>query len=342
MLVVMAAGLAFWVTRPRQAASLPLPNEWAVAPRAIFTVDERRVYRQLRDAFPQHIVLAKLPLIRLCQPVDIKEMRYWFELLGGIHVSYAVCSPQGRVLLTIDLDGERSASRRTLQIKQGVLSACRIRNLRCTIEHLPGIAELQRLLQPAGTPVANAEPPAQAVPPPVHAHAPASPVAAPALAQMPLPAASRPATPTAAAVTTPSFFNEPAPLPLTPAAPETAAALNNPTSSPAWSRSSEAPHRRPDLATAEQPPRFTADVNAADAKRRKERKPLWQDSGLFQDSFFGIDNLRDAAPPSSFGSLLTDAARGRNATSVPPISADPSQGVLESERAKLQKQQGKL
>ena len=33
-----------------------------MAPRAIFSVDERRAYRHLRDAFPGHIVLAKLPL----------------------------------------------------------------------------------------------------------------------------------------------------------------------------------------------------------------------------------------------------------------------------------------
>ncbi len=157
VLVVIAAGLAFWATRPRQSSSLPLPNEWAVAPRAIFSVDERRAYRHLRDAFPGHIVLAKLPLIRLCQPVDPKEMRYWFELLGSVHVSYAICTPQGRVLAAIDLDGERPASRRTQQIKQGVLSTCRIRHLRCTIEHLPSAQELQRLLPPASPTMGSAE-----------------------------------------------------------------------------------------------------------------------------------------------------------------------------------------
>ncbi len=88
------------------------------------------------------------------------------------------------------------------------------------------------------------------------------------------------------------------------------------------------------------PTASSAPNKPADSKLRKERKALWQDSGLFQDSFFGIDNLRDAGPPSNFGSLLAESARGRSATPNPQISADPSQGMLESERAKL-KQQGK-
>ena len=43
------------------------------------------------------------------------------ELLGATHVTFAVCSANGRVLAAIDLDTERGSSRRTLQIKQSVL-----------------------------------------------------------------------------------------------------------------------------------------------------------------------------------------------------------------------------
>ena len=67
------------------------------------------------------------------------------------------------------------------------------------------------------------------------------------------------------------------------------------------------------------------DIKAADSsKRRKERKALWQDSGLFQDSFFGIDNLRDAGPGSGFGSLRGE--RNSRSRSGPD-------SVLESARA---------
>ena len=161
VLVVAAAAMATWVTRARPADHTPLPAQWAVGPRTVFTVDERRAYRQLREAFPQHVVLAKLPLVRFCQPADADEMHYWFELLGSIHVSFAVCTTQGRVLAAVDLEGDRPPSRRSLQIKQNVLGACRIRYLRCAIDQLPSVAELQTLLPPAsGAPAPDAAPPA--------------------------------------------------------------------------------------------------------------------------------------------------------------------------------------
>lgn len=146
-LVVLLAVL--WMSRrPRQdsAQPKPLPTEWSLAPRPVFSTDERRIYRQLREALPHHIVLSKLPLVRFCQPNDPNEVRYWYELLGSIHVTFAICSANGRVLAAIDLDTDRGNSRRILQIKQSVLGACRVRYLRCPVDNLPSIAELQLLV----------------------------------------------------------------------------------------------------------------------------------------------------------------------------------------------------
>ena len=156
LLAVLAAALAawaMWLFRPRQAAApAPLPTEWALSARPVFSTDERRVYRLLREALPHHIVLAKLPLVRFCQPVDPNEVRYWYDLLGSNHVAFAVCSANGRVLAAVDLDTDRGNSRRIMQIKQSVLTACRVRYLRCPPDRLPTIAELQLLVpQSAGT-----------------------------------------------------------------------------------------------------------------------------------------------------------------------------------------------
>jgi hypothetical protein len=136
-----------WPQRSNQPK--PLPSEWALAPRPVFSTDERRVYRQLREALPHHILLSKLPLVRFCQPSDPNDVRYWYELLGSIHVTFAICSANGRVLAAIDLDTDRGNSRRVLQIKQSVLGACRVRYLRCPVENLPSIAELQLLVPQA-------------------------------------------------------------------------------------------------------------------------------------------------------------------------------------------------
>jgi len=132
--------------RQRRAEPPPLPDDWSLTARPVFSSDERRVYRQLREALPHHIVLSKLPLVRFCQPTDPQQVRYWYELLGATHVGFAICSANGRVLAAIDIDTERGNSRRALQIKQKVLAACRVRYLRCPVDHLPSVPELQLLV----------------------------------------------------------------------------------------------------------------------------------------------------------------------------------------------------
>ncbi|MFT3666644.1 DUF2726 domain-containing protein [Piscinibacter sp.] len=212
----------WWLRRPPK--QVPLPTEWALSARPVFSTDERRVYRLLREALPHHIVLSKLPLVRFSQPVDPGRTRYWYELLGSIHVTFAVCSANGRVLAAIDLDTDRANSRRILQIKQAVLGACRVRYLRCPVENLPSVAELQLLVPQAG---ANARGPQAARPP------------APSLNQA-----------------------------------------------------------RDTLASTV-------------ASRRAERTALWQDSSLFQDSFFAPDTRIEGSGHSEFGLLSPIEPRSR-------------------------------
>ncbi|HEY1090659.1 MAG TPA: DUF2726 domain-containing protein [Burkholderiaceae bacterium] len=142
---LLALGLAWLIRRP-SAKSKQLPTEWSLTSRPVFSTDERRVYRLLKEALPHHVILSKLPLVRFCQPNETKDVRYWFDLLGAIHVTFAICSPNGRVLAAFDLDTDRSVSGRSMQIKQSVLAACRVRYLRCPADNLPSAAELQLLV----------------------------------------------------------------------------------------------------------------------------------------------------------------------------------------------------
>ena len=145
LLVTLIGTVAWRLARDRKPQVKPLPTEWSLAPRPVFSTDERRVYRQLREALPHHIVLSKLPLVRFCQPNDPQDVRYWYELLGSIHVTFAICSANGRVLAAIDLYTDRGNSRRVLQIKQSVLGACRVRYLRCPVDQLPSDRKSTRL-----------------------------------------------------------------------------------------------------------------------------------------------------------------------------------------------------
>ena len=157
-LALLALVICLWAFRRPAKKPLALPTEWALTARPVFSTDERRVYRLLREALPHHIVLSKLPLVRFCQPTDPSEVRYWFDLLGTSNVTFAVCSANGRVLAAIDLDTDRGSSRRLMQIKQAVLSACRVRYLRCPVDQLPSVAELQLLVPTSGTPARGPQP----------------------------------------------------------------------------------------------------------------------------------------------------------------------------------------
>ncbi|MEO8922337.1 MAG: hypothetical protein ABI330_05845 [Caldimonas sp.] len=213
-LSLLAVALLRWIWMATRAPGVePLPTEWALSARPVFSTDERRVYKLMRDALPHHIVLSKLPLVRFCQPSDPGEVRFWYDLLGAINVTFAVCSANGRVLAAIDLDTDRGNSRRVLQIKQSVLGACRVRYLRCPVDNLPSPAELQLLVPSA--------------------------------------AASR----------------GPQPAP-----------------------SSGLDEARDSLASTV-------------ASRRAQRSALWQDSSLFQDSFFAPDSRADGFGSSEFSPL---------------------------------------
>lgn len=228
-LALCAGLLVWWWARSRTPRPVPLPTEWTLTARPVFSTDERRVYRQLREALPHHIVLSKLPLVRFSQPTDPEQVRYWYDLLGAIHVTFAICSANGRVLAAIDLDTDRGNSRRVLQIKQSVLAACRVRYLRCPVDHLPSIPELQLLV------------------------------------------------------------------------PQSTAAARSPQPAPGVDTT------RDSLASAAVP-------------RRRERSALWQDSGFFQDSFFGAESRSDSGPASEFGSIGSIL---RSGVTVREINAPP-------------------
>lgn len=139
-------GLVAWAWRSPRDPTQPLPSLWTISPRPVFNASERRLYRQLKDAFPQHVVMPKLPLVRLCQPDDRNRVDYWYGLLGSTHATFTICSPSGKALLAIDLEGRRARPKRNLEIKEAVLNACQIKYFSLAADGLPTIEALRLLL----------------------------------------------------------------------------------------------------------------------------------------------------------------------------------------------------
>ena len=153
--------LALWALRAAPAAQpQPLPTEWALTRAPGF--HHRRAARlpaAARSAAAPHRAVEAAAGALL--PADRSAAKFATGTTCSARSTstFAVCSANGRVLAAIDLDTDRGNSRRVLQIKQSVLGACRVRYLRCPVDHLPSVAELQ-LLVPSSDAAARGPQPA--------------------------------------------------------------------------------------------------------------------------------------------------------------------------------------
>lgn len=122
----------WWRGRRAKARLQGWPSRWDLQARPLFNAQERALHRELRAALPDHLVLAKVSLVRFCQPGQAAQARLWYDRLMGLHVSLLVCHPNGAVVSAIDFDTAPDARHgKTQRLKEAVLEACRVRYLRC-------------------------------------------------------------------------------------------------------------------------------------------------------------------------------------------------------------------
>lgn len=320
-LLVIAGSLSimFW-KRHKKPAIAPLPTEWALTARAVFTTGERRVYRMLKETLPNHVILSKLPLVRFCQPIELGQLRYWYDILGSNYVTFAICAPNGRVLAAIDIDKDRASEanthlRRSMKIKRAVLRSCRVRYLRTPAGKLPSAAEIHALLPKAssgsGTP--HSEP--LSGPGSVEAAKAAAAQAAAHIAQQVVASAATKldaptATPiesdmeieSAASETTPEPILIDAVYPKADASPEPVVTENAPEAV-----DTEGPGPAIKASHDEALSRARESLASTVATRRAQRNIMWQESNVFQDSFFALDSRLDDLSDTGQGELDTDS-----------------------------------
>jgi len=138
LLCALAGGILLgsaWRQYTTKAAKRGWPARWNLSARPLFNVHERALFRELRAALPNHVVLAKVSLLRFCQSADSSDAKAWYDRLQALHVSLAVCTTNGVVISAIDIEqAPGKAVKRTQKLKEAVLEACRVRYVRC----LPG------------------------------------------------------------------------------------------------------------------------------------------------------------------------------------------------------------
>ena len=82
-LTALAIVLGVWVAkrlRQRSAGPEPLPVDWDLLPRPLFTADERRVYRQLRDMLGQPTIATGGTDFDLATASDSDNLFHVFEI----------------------------------------------------------------------------------------------------------------------------------------------------------------------------------------------------------------------------------------------------------------------
>ncbi len=126
----LLGGVGYRVWLKRQAdAKMRLPSKWPLTSRVLMTNEEYEVFKWLGAIFHDHKVMAKLPVLRFTVPLSKDENgggTRWQELLGGVYCTFTVCTPNGNVVGCVDVPGKRGLNKVNRQLKESLLSDCRI------------------------------------------------------------------------------------------------------------------------------------------------------------------------------------------------------------------------
>ncbi len=123
---------------------------WQPEAARVMTGAERKAFEVLRQAVPQHMVLAQVPLSRFIRVPQNKSYTQWLQRVGAASADLLVCDPNSRVLAVVDIrharESERARARHERMTR--VLKAAGIRVMKWNAESLPTPSEVRTLLVP--------------------------------------------------------------------------------------------------------------------------------------------------------------------------------------------------
>ena len=125
----LGVGFYVWYLKRQASAKMHLPSKWPLMSRVLMTNEEYEVFKWLAGAFHDHLVMVKLPVLRFTVPVSKDKNgggARWQELLGGVHCTFTVCTSNGNVVGCVDVPGKRGLNKSNRQLKETLLSDCRI------------------------------------------------------------------------------------------------------------------------------------------------------------------------------------------------------------------------
>lgn len=106
-----------------------LPSKWLLTSRVLMTNDEYEVFKRLQTTFHDLLVMIKLPVLRFTVPArkdDNGGGAPWQEMLAGVYCTFTVSTSTGNVLGRVDVPGKRGQKKSNRQLKESLLTDCRI------------------------------------------------------------------------------------------------------------------------------------------------------------------------------------------------------------------------
>ncbi|HYW58780.1 MAG TPA: DUF2726 domain-containing protein [Polaromonas sp.] len=134
LMLILAVGLGFglhwgWL-RFRAEEKQRIPSRWLLNARGLVTTEELEVWKWLRQAFADHVVMVKVPVMRFTVPSTRDQAQNkkqnWHELLNGVYCTFTVSNLDGKVVGCVDVPGKRGLTRAQREMKEGLLQECGI------------------------------------------------------------------------------------------------------------------------------------------------------------------------------------------------------------------------
>lgn len=149
LVVVVVAVLAVVIGGKARASG---EGPWPYYAKRPLSAPEQVLYFRLRNALPDHIVLAQVALSRILGVKKGHNFNAWFNRIARMSADFVVCTRDAAVVAVIELD-DASHDRATRQAadtkKERALDAAGLRILRWQAKAIPDEAAIRRALVPA-------------------------------------------------------------------------------------------------------------------------------------------------------------------------------------------------
>lgn len=132
--VVGTVGYRVWVTHKKKNEKR-FPDRWSLKLRPLFSDTDRTVWLWLRQVFPEHEVLVKVPVVRFLSgsPEDLKALIQ----IKDVYCSFTLCKPHGRVIGCIDVPGAKGLKASRRDLKQKLFEHCGLSYAVVGLDDLP-------------------------------------------------------------------------------------------------------------------------------------------------------------------------------------------------------------